>query len=101
VLYSSDMRTTVQYTATFVSADTVIVPQTLSESAEGRVCLRQASCNFFIKGSSTLYAAAKLAEGVCNRKRAVMILDEQILNQCHCPPHINDGTLTNLHNELI
>ena len=23
------------------------------------------------------------------------------LEQCHCPPHINDGTLTNLHNEWI
>jgi len=28
------------------------------------------------------------------------IPDEQIIKQCHCPPHINDGTLTDLHNEL-
>jgi len=50
----------------------VIVPEPLSESAKGRVCLSQESCNFFIKGSSTLYAAAKVAEGVCNRKRGVI-----------------------------
>jgi len=59
----------------YVYADTVIVPQPLSESDEGRVCLSQASCNVFIKGSPTLNAAAKIAESVCNSKRSVINSD--------------------------